>query len=768
MNTKSARASNFRHSFAGLLALAALIAAVPGAPLAVHARRSDPERPEWIAQPKSSDMMYLYVVGHAAGQSSESDAQEAAFRNALQKIAAQIEMPDGQPLPPSRIRRAEVVPGCQYVEEKSSKFSAWVQVSWPTDEKKKLQEQTDRRELPDKPKPIEAEPSGVRGVIKTDSSVNAGFSTQDDKVENAPGRAKAGESQPSNPHTGNSLQFSRAAEPGAPVSTTKTITYSGKAEADGRSAQLSLTFRDGRVSGRLQAQGESGPNISLPTTDISFQAVPLPGPWEDRATTIQANWTGGDYGNGGQIMQDYPTKGTLTIKLAEREGREVVYLHRLPTSRYGYVFPLQGRLVEATPSSNNSSNTTGSGSGDPVGIWTGELKPKSGSDPVVLSYEMTFLANGSVSLITKASTSKESSTLQGAWRSANQAVEIQWSKESLEKWNVDGDTAKARFNGPDCLIFNTGDGPINFSRKGSKSDAGTSGANPFDGKLKEPAFCASINNRERWTKAREFLPDKYSLSDNEAQIFGGVIHLNIKQKQTLSVGIGQMYDLKSGKPQSGIFTPDSPPNFFADPSRVFSARNIGNSGIEVEGVGKGVGKLCVQMDQKVTTSDGTRAYGKYYAVFVIVVHEKTEVGNPEVEIQKLEMTGQAIRKDNSTPVKGAIVSLVYISKSGELLSYGPYPNPTTDAAGKFKVNVGNLPKGRFEVLVQLLGQVAGTEEGGIGVENDLWPWELNVLDLTPELAERSPLNVGVIVLERVKLINNFDNRPLRVIAPLGR
>ncbi|MFA5042695.1 MAG: hypothetical protein WC381_07340 [Kiritimatiellia bacterium] len=100
--------------------------------------RRDEERPEWIAQPKSGDSMYLYVVGHAAGQPSETEAQDAAYRNALQKIAAQIPAPDGKPAPPTRIQRAEVVPGCRYVEKAGSRYEAWVQVSWPAAEKQKL------------------------------------------------------------------------------------------------------------------------------------------------------------------------------------------------------------------------------------------------------------------------------------------------------------------------------------------------------------------------------------------------------------------------------------------------------------------------------------------------------------------------------------------------------------------------------------------------------------------------------------------------------
>lgn len=136
----SARIPSFR------LCCAIFIAA---AVLSADAKKNrDEERPEWIAQPKSSDLMYLYVVGHAAGQPSETDAQDAAYRNALQKIAAQIPTPDNKPVPPARIQRAEVVPGCRYVEEAGSRYDAWVQVSWPAAEKKRLQEQADQGEIP--------------------------------------------------------------------------------------------------------------------------------------------------------------------------------------------------------------------------------------------------------------------------------------------------------------------------------------------------------------------------------------------------------------------------------------------------------------------------------------------------------------------------------------------------------------------------------------------------------------------------------------------
>jgi len=141
----SARIPFFRLSCAACIAAAVLSAGAKNS-------RAE-ERPEWIAQPKGSDLMYLYAVGHASGQSSETDAQDAAYQNALQKIAAQIPAPDGKPVPSARIQRVEVVPGCRYGESSRSGHEAWVQVSYPAAEKQRLIRQLEQGAPPVLPAP---------------------------------------------------------------------------------------------------------------------------------------------------------------------------------------------------------------------------------------------------------------------------------------------------------------------------------------------------------------------------------------------------------------------------------------------------------------------------------------------------------------------------------------------------------------------------------------------------------------------------------------
>ncbi len=143
MNIRFARACDGRPSFRGRLALIASLASVLlASSLPAHARRAQPERPDWIASPKSSDSMYVYVVGHAAGQAGEADARDAATRDARQKLAGQID--SDTPVPAAKIHGAEVVPGCVYTEVTSKGIECWVQMSYSIAEKKKLAAKLER------------------------------------------------------------------------------------------------------------------------------------------------------------------------------------------------------------------------------------------------------------------------------------------------------------------------------------------------------------------------------------------------------------------------------------------------------------------------------------------------------------------------------------------------------------------------------------------------------------------------------------------------
>ncbi|MBI3985680.1 MAG: hypothetical protein HY343_02075 [Lentisphaerae bacterium] len=122
------------------------------------------ERPEWIRQPKTSDSLYVYVIGTVVSHPTEAAAREAAFTNALGKIASQIIQWDGRPVAVSRLTRAELVPGAVHVESNSRGFDAWVQVSFPIAEKEKL------LSAPRRPPSASDAPSPVVGSASSDSA----------------------------------------------------------------------------------------------------------------------------------------------------------------------------------------------------------------------------------------------------------------------------------------------------------------------------------------------------------------------------------------------------------------------------------------------------------------------------------------------------------------------------------------------------------------------------------------------------------------------
>ncbi len=122
----------------------------------------------------------------------------------------------------------------------------------------------------------------------------------------------------------------------------------GRAEADGRIAELKLHFEGMLVTGRLIAKGDCGTGIRLPKTDIIFQGA-VDSPWEQMGTVISGTWSGGDYDCNGQLMEGYPTFGGISIMLRETGNPDQeyeVFVHRVSTSKYGFVFKPKGRLVK--------------------------------------------------------------------------------------------------------------------------------------------------------------------------------------------------------------------------------------------------------------------------------------------------------------------------------------------------------------------------------------------------------------------------------------
>lgn len=244
----------------------------------------------------------------------------------------------------------------------------------------------------------------------------------------------------------------------------ETFHYDGKSEADGRSAGLDLVFRNGRVSGRLQAKGVNDNNIRLPSTDIKFGESTFSGKWESRDACIDASWTGGDYIDG-SLMPGYPATGQLRIRLEERNGEEVVFLHRIATSKYGYVFPVKGCVYDSGDSAESTSLDSKTGQGNPVGEWTCRVELRSAlmtaEEKLSMDYLIVFEPSGRVKVTVASLKSggrmetEDSITMEARWKLADSGVSInQWKEPPGVLWEMDDNNeVTARFQGADVLVF---------------------------------------------------------------------------------------------------------------------------------------------------------------------------------------------------------------------------------------------------------------------------------------------------------------------------
>lgn len=108
------------------------------------ARKEKVVRPEWIAQPKTDDSLYLYRVGHAVDQPSAGAARDAAFQDAVRQVAGIfIPVIRGNPsvtqvVAAVSLRSVDILPGCAHTESTAEGYDGWVQVSYPLAEKQKI------------------------------------------------------------------------------------------------------------------------------------------------------------------------------------------------------------------------------------------------------------------------------------------------------------------------------------------------------------------------------------------------------------------------------------------------------------------------------------------------------------------------------------------------------------------------------------------------------------------------------------------------------
>lgn len=128
-----------------VLAMAAALVATGAVARGREEREKPPELPPWAVSPKQTDSVYFYVVGSARDLKTPLDAREAAFQDALQKISRAIVTEAGvgeKALSPSGVlvpmEGAEVLPDCTFVHPTKEGFAAYVQVSFPIVQKRKI------------------------------------------------------------------------------------------------------------------------------------------------------------------------------------------------------------------------------------------------------------------------------------------------------------------------------------------------------------------------------------------------------------------------------------------------------------------------------------------------------------------------------------------------------------------------------------------------------------------------------------------------------
>jgi hypothetical protein len=549
---------------------------------------------------------------------------------------------------------------------------------------------------------------------------------------------------------------------------TKTVTYSGRAEADGRSATLVLHFDGNNVSGSLRAKGVHEPGVRLPSTDVSFLKVTLNGPWESENTSIFADWTGGDYMDG-VLIPDYPTKGSLSIQLAERNGEKVVYLHRVSTSQYGYVFPLKG-VVYTPPDTKTTKNPddkptpdAGNGYWDPVGGWFGVLSGKTFDNTFAISLNAQLKKTGAVT-VTSTGGNNKTESLTGKWNRQGNGITIKWSEASMKENDLDESSIYAFFDGENCLIVKDEESVVKLYRDsaapGSKNipeqtifASGTEDGKENYGSIGAPHKDYSIpsfsNSTYRgpvkmsWHESRIFSADPRNSQlswRGQSGEYGDVLSISSVSLESVFVTSGMEYE-KSGNGARVTATEEGQHQVWLSYTINCICQDA-KSGKKINNTG------TVNFSWLVLV--GIDEYKKWKGE----KKDSTASNTQKADIEKFTITGVAKEVGSNQGVEGAFVNL------GQK---APTEDCQTDQNGRFKCTFTELRSGRTELFIRKPYGKAGVGMDPIAsVERDLWPKYIYMLELDAKKAATGMIVKDVIWMDRIGYLPNRHETDLAV------
>jgi hypothetical protein len=152
--------------------------------------------------------------------------------------------------------------------------------------------------------------------------------------------------------------------------------YSGEYTLTGKTADLKFTIQGTKViKGTLYCDSVCKEDVHLSGTDIKFTGTVIGGNWEGLSTTINGQWTGGEWicdpSNIIKNDPNFPNQGILTIYMTQdKDGKHIILDKQ--RGEYYYIFGPSGRTY--VPSGAIPGGITGQGGAiDLTGKWSCSL-----------------------------------------------------------------------------------------------------------------------------------------------------------------------------------------------------------------------------------------------------------------------------------------------------------------------------------------------------------------------------------------------------------